>query len=331
MRQGRGKILVIRGGAIGDFIVTLPVFAALRRQFPGTHLEVLGYPHIARLAAAGRLVDAVCSIEARALAGFFARGSQLDERLANYFAGFPLIISFLFDPDGIFQENVTRCSKAQFIEGPHRPDEKLNLHATEAMLKPLERLTIFDADPVPRLKLVAPAAGGHVARQPAREAARGSEASEPADQDVGATGRWLALHPGSGSERKNWPEENWICLLQHLHRATKFNFLMVGGEAEGDRLQRLSTVLPTTRIQLAQSLPLVELAWQLRQCAGFIGHDSGISHLAAALSLPGLVLWGETNQATWCPRGDRITVLTSNGGITGVTVGDVVAGVRSRF
>ena len=122
-----------------------------------------------------------------------------------------------------------------------------------------------------------------------------------------------------------------MCLLQHLHRATKFNFLLVGGEAEGDRLKRLSSVLPMRRIQLAQSLPLVELAWQLRQCAGFIGHDSGISHLAAALGLPGLVLWGETNQAIWCPRGDRITVLTSNGGIAGVTVGDVVAEVRSRL
>ena len=149
MRQGRGKILVIRGGAIGDFIVTLPVFAALRRQFPGAHLEVLGYPHVARLAAAGGLVDTVCSIEARALAGFFARGSQLDERLANYFAGFALIVSFLFDPDGIFQENVARCSKAQFIVGPHRPDDKADLHATQVFLRPLERLAIFDADPVP--------------------------------------------------------------------------------------------------------------------------------------------------------------------------------------
>jgi len=328
---GHGKILVVRGGAIGDFIVALPVFAALRRQFPGTHLEVLGYPHIAPLAAAGRLVDTVCSIEARALAGFFARGGGLDERLANYFAGFALIISFLFDPDGIFQENVTRCSKAQFIAGPHRPDEKLNLHATEALLKPLERLSIFDADPVPRLKLVAPASSGQVAQHFCSKATRDSAASEPADKDVGATDRWLALHPGSGSERKNWPEENWICLLQHLHRATKFNFLLVGGEAEGDRLQRLSAVLPTTRIQLAQSLPLVELGWRLQQCAGFIGHDSGISHLAAALGLPGLVLWGETNQAIWCPRGDRITALTSNGGIAGVTVGDVVAEARSRL
>ena len=51
-----GKILVIRGGAIGDFILTLPAIAALRNQFPQAHLEILGYPHIAQLALAGGLV-----------------------------------------------------------------------------------------------------------------------------------------------------------------------------------------------------------------------------------------------------------------------------------
>jgi len=63
-----GKILVVRGGAIGDFILTLPVFAALREHFPNAHLEVLGYAHIASLAKAGGLVDAVRSIEAGPLA-----------------------------------------------------------------------------------------------------------------------------------------------------------------------------------------------------------------------------------------------------------------------
>ena len=125
MRQTRGKILVIRGVAIGDFILTLPVFRALRRQFPQTHLEVLGYPHIAQLALAGGVVDQVRSIDSRPLAGFFAREGSLDQSLANYFAGFAVIVSYLYDPDGIFQENVARCTKAQFIAGPHRPDEKL--------------------------------------------------------------------------------------------------------------------------------------------------------------------------------------------------------------
>src|SRR5512140_3124171 len=103
MRVARGRILVIRGGAIGDFILTLPAIAALRQQFPEAHLEVLGYPHIARLALAGDLADRVRFIEARPLAGFFARDGDLAEEMRDYFSEFDLIVSYLYDPDGIFQ------------------------------------------------------------------------------------------------------------------------------------------------------------------------------------------------------------------------------------
>ncbi|HZV36875.1 MAG TPA: hypothetical protein VFB72_20025, partial [Verrucomicrobiae bacterium] len=137
MTQSQAKILVIRGGAIGDFILTLPVLAALRQQFPDAQLEVLGYPHIAQLALAGGLVGRVQSIEARSLAGFFARNGELAGELAAYFAGFALIISYLYDPDEIFKTNIGRCTRAQFISGSHRPDEKSGVHATEVFLKPL--------------------------------------------------------------------------------------------------------------------------------------------------------------------------------------------------
>src|SRR5467141_2184171 len=144
----RGKILVIRGGAIGDFILTLPAVAALRRHFPEAHLEVLGYPHIAQLAVAGGLVNRIQAIEARPLAGFFARHGELSEDLVDYFSEFDLIISYLYDPDQIFRTNVARCTGAQFIAGPHRPNERSTIHATQLYLKPLEHLAIFDADPV---------------------------------------------------------------------------------------------------------------------------------------------------------------------------------------
>ena len=292
MNRNHGKILLIRGGAIGDFILTLPALVALRQQFPDARLEVLGYPHIAQLALAGGLADDMKSIEARALASFFARDGQLDEGLARYFAGFALIISYLYDPDEIFQSNVGRCSAAQFIVGPHRPEEKLALHATEVFLKPLERLAIYDADPVPRLPI-----------NPQR-----------------STLNRLALHPGSGSERKNWPEENWMRLIQHLQTATRFSFLLVGGEAEVGRLRRLSAVFRPDRLELAQCLPLAELARRLQSCLGFIGHDSGISHLAAALGVAALVLWGETNETVWRPRGERVTVLRWPEGLQGLPV-----------
>jgi heptosyltransferase-2 len=294
--QRQNKILVIRGGAIGDFILTLPVFAALRQQFPKTHLEVLGYPHIAELARVGRLVDQVQSIEARALAGFFARDAQPEDKLRNYFASFAVIISYLYDPDAIFQENVARCSKAQFIAGPHRPDELAGTHATAVFLKPLERLAIFDADSVPRLAL-------------------NSQPSIP---------NQLAFHPGSGSEKKNWPEARWAELLQHLVRTTGLSFLIVGGEAEKGRLGRLAATLPAWRYQIARNLPLTELAQRLVRCAGYIGHDSGITHLAAALGLPALVLWGESVEAVWRPLGENVTIIRDPDGLAALSVAMVV-------
>ncbi len=101
----------------------------------------------------------------------------------------------------------------------------------------------------------------------------------------------LALHPGSGSERKNWPESNWARLLENLAEVEPLHFLLVGGEAEEGRVERLAKRLPAFRAHLAQSLPLSELARQLSKCAVFLGHDSGITHLAAALGLPTWVLW----------------------------------------
>jgi heptosyltransferase-2 len=284
-----GKILVIRGGAMGDFILTLPVLSALRATFPETGLELLGYSHIAQLACAGGLVDAVRSIESRPLAGFFAANAPLAAELGEYFAQFNIIISYLYDPDKIFQGNVMRCSHAQFIAGPHRPDEAEGIHATEVFLRPLQRLAIFGADPVPRLRLSSSALG--VAGEPWRGDAR------------------LALHPGSGSERKNWPEPLWAGLMTKLIVQTNWHFLLVGGEAEGERLDHLAKILTPERSQVARNLPLTDLARKLAGCRAFVGHDSGISHLAAALGLPGIVLWGPSNEAVWRPQGERVRIL----------------------
>lgn len=309
MAASQGRILVVRGGAIGDFILTFPVFTALRRQLPAARLEVLGYPHVTRLAQAGGLVDDAHHIEARPLAGFFARDGILDDRLRDFFAGFALIISYLYDPDTIFESNVRKCGRAQFIPCPHRPDESGNAHATEFLLKPLERLAIFDADPVPRLTL------------PGRKSPRSK-----ADHT-----KRLALHPGSGSERKNWPEPRWREFVGRLVARTNHHLLLVGGEAEGDRLSRLVPPGANDRVELAVRRPLVELAEKLATVDFFLGHDSGISHLAAALGLPGLALWGPTNPAVWRPRSEHFEIVAHPGGLQGITVDETWRRLMTRL
>ena len=294
------RILVIRGGAIGDFILTLPAIAALRRQFPQAHLEVLGYPHIAQLAVAGGLADRVQPIEARGLAGFFARDGTLEPDLVDYFSEFDLVISYLYDPDEIFKTNVGRCLVKQFIVGPHRPDEADRIHATQVYLKPLERLAIFDADPVPRLSF----------------------------NPQLSTLNQLALHPGSGSEKKNWPETKWAGLIQQVIATTRWNLLLVGGEAEGERLRRLAAVLPPARCSIAQGLPLAELAQRIQSGAAFVGHDSGITHLAAAVGLPCVVLWADTLEEVWRPQGEPLVILKEITGVRAISVEKVLNELR---
>jgi ADP-heptose:LPS heptosyltransferase len=297
-----GRILVIRGGAIGDFVLTVPVLSALRSQFPRASVEILGYPAIARIARIGNLVSELHAIEARPLAGFFARHGELDDAMASFFQRFDVILSYLYDPDGIFRENVGRCSRAQFHGGPHRPDERGRTHAIETFLEPLRNLAIFEADPVPRL--------------------------DPSPTSPGP-GAWVAVHPGSGSESKNWPERRWLELLHRTLQHTPCNILLVGGEAEGDRLDRLAQGLPAPRLRILRSRPLEEVASLLRGCSHFIGHDSGITHLAAAVGLPCLVLWGPSNPALWRPRGDRILVIQDDCGLAGLAC-DTVWEVLSR-
>lgn len=314
-------ILVIRGGAIGDFILTLPVLSALRSRFPRARLEVLGYPHIAGLALAGGLADAVRPVEARSLARMFAPNCPVPAELADYFAGFDLILSYLYDLGDVFQQNVSSCTAARFIPAPHRPNETDGRHATEVFLEPLAPLGIRDADPIPRLNLAQPAAPGG-----ASAAGRCAEGGAAA---VGsAKPRWLALHPGSGSERKNWPEAKWAALLPELAGACDWGLLLVGGEAEGDRLARLARFWPADRIEVAKSLPLVNLARRLSRCGLFVGHDSGITHLAAALGLPVLALWGETQAAIWRPLAGTVQLLEASDGLANLEVPQVLDRLR---
>jgi heptosyltransferase-2 len=279
------KILVIRGGALGDFILTLPVLAALRSHFPDASVELLADTQFASLAISSGLAQHASSLDAASLSGFFATGGTRNRAEQDYFAKFDIIVSYVFDPTRTFESNIASCSSAKFIAGPHRPDDSAAIHATEILLRPLEELGVLGADSTPRLKLP------QSLRLPGKE------------------GRWLAVHPGSGSERKNWPESSWKELLQILSRETTWNFLLIGGEAEGSRCERLASVLPPGRFHLAVNLPLLELAGQMESCAAFVGHDSGITHLAAALGLPGLALWGPSTETVWRPKSEKIFLL----------------------
>ena len=301
---GKPRILVIRGGAIGDFVLTLPAIRMLRQTLPHCRLEILGYRHIAELALHGgpekdtTYADAVRNIEYGPLAAFFARNGQLAPDLCAYFAGFQQVVSWLFDPDGIFATNLERAGVRNFL-GVH---EKItdHQHASVQLASGLERMAIFLDNSATRLFPT------EVTTDTAT-AWLGERAGKHDGRPV------VALHPGSGSPRKNWPAGNWQRLGDRI-ASSGARLLLIGGEADDNALDTLARSLSVHAPLVARNLPLPTLAALLARCSAYFGHDTGISHIAAATGTPSTLLFGPTDPSVWAPVGEHIRVIRAPAG-----------------
>ena len=284
------RILVIRGGAIGDFILTLPALKALRDSRPQAHMEILGYKHIAVLAEERFYSQAVHSIEYGPLARFFARNTELPAELADCFASFDLIVSYLYDPDRVFETNLRRCGVQNLICGTARVVGNAG-HAAQQLARPIQELGIKVVDFAER---IFPSIED-------REFAREYLASVPPPI--------IAIHPGSGSHEKNWPLENWIGLFSPDSRFADLQGLVViSGEADEAQTEQLEREWKNREVRFASNLSLPRLAAVLERSI-FIGHDSGISHLAAGVGANCILLFGPTDPDVWAPKYEKVRVL----------------------
>lgn len=294
------RILVVRGGAVGDFIVTLPVWAALRRAFPNTELGGLVSADRGELGNYAGVFEHYRCLDDLEWASFFVPAGELDERAVEWLSGFDAIISYLHDPDGVWEDNVKRVWRGEWISGPGLPPDNENRSISKILLEPLKAWGIAGANSEPCLTL-----------------------PNQADSLYA-----LGAHPGSGSRAKNWPEACWEQFLQHSLVMERGGILLIAGEAEHDRLGWMESVVGDQgKIHFGKTL--LETAHTLRQCRLFVGHDSGMTHLAAALGVRCVVLWGETNLDVWRPPQDHVTVLEGGKGLKEISVDVVLAAVAA--
>jgi heptosyltransferase-3 len=289
----------------------LPALKALRAAHPQARIEILGYPHIAAIADKRFYTDAVRSIEYGALSRFFARDAELPLDLRDYFGGFDLILSYLYDPDQIFENNLRRCGAKKILRGPAKIIP--GTHAAWQLAQPLQELGINVSN------LAAKIFPSEKDREFARRFLENCESP------------MLALHPGSGSERKNWSIENWIELAKALLNAKALfrTIIFVSGEADEEEIARLRTLFEhEPQVRFAHGLPLPQLAALLEQST-FLGHDSGISHLAAAAGARCLILFGPTDPKVWAPQNKDVRVLVApNNDLTQLDIARVRNAIR---
>jgi ADP-heptose:LPS heptosyltransferase len=155
-------------------------------------------------------------------------------------------------------------------------------HIAAQYLRTLSPLGIAGTDPVPRLRLPG--------RSPSPT---------------------IALHPGSSDHRRAWPANHWIKLIQDILGQTSADLLLIAGPDESRTIGGLlARIPPSPRVSLAQN-NLIKLAGSLQNCRLYVGLETGITHLAAALGLPTICLWGlASGLDTWRPLGDHVQILS---------------------
>lgn len=241
--------LIIRPGAIGDFIVSLPAMESLRADYTEVWTGSPNVP-LARFADAARSIASI---------GLDRLGVTHADDVIERLRGFDSIVSWYGANRPEFRE-LARTLDLPFRFHAALPPADSGMHAVDFYLTQVGR---------------EPGGAPHIA-------------CERVD------GGFAIIHPFAASARKRWPLARFEQLALRLEKRMPVRWCS-GPEDDLPGAARISDIY--------------ELGRWIAGARVFIGNDSGISHLAAAVGTPVVALFGPTDPAIWAPRGPRVTVL----------------------
>ena len=117
--------------------------------------------------------------------------------------------------------------------------------------------------------------------------------------------RVLIIHPSSGGQKKRWATEGFVQICHWWQQQKKGKVLILLGPAEEEEAESWRQ----TGGQIERNLSLLQVAALLSRADLYLGNDSGISHLAGAVGVRGVVLFGPTRPQQWRPLGGSLSVL----------------------
>jgi ADP-heptose:LPS heptosyltransferase len=277
-------LTAVRAGALGDFVVTLPALRALAG--PGRRLRLVGNAAAAR-ALAPELFEEVGSIDQARWAGLF------DDAASAPLARGAAVV--LLQRHAEAAARLRRAGWEPLLGAAPYPAPESGQHVGEYLLRAVEPAAIGldrpgeGGRPLAVGRLVAPRPG---ARRAAAERLR----------RLGVGGAYAAIHPGSGSRRKNWPPERFAEVARRIERAGARPLVLAG---PADR-EAAAALAGAGRWPVVGELLLEELVGVLAGAALYVGNDSGVSHVAGAVGTPTVVVFGPTRALRWRPLGPRV-------------------------
>ena len=296
---------MIRHRAGGDLLLTTPALRALRQGLPGARIDVLTAKGLGALLEGNPDVDRVLDFDRRSIPSQAA----LYARLAR--GGYDAVLDLVSNPRTAWMTALTRARvRAGYDIGGRRwaythavprepvgPGGPVLRYAPEAALEMVRALGLPPAGTELTVRIA-----------PAAEAAidawwRGAEGK-------GATsmrGPVVACLPTGSWPAKTWAPERFAAVMDALGEAA--TILWVWGPGEREEVVSIQRRMRREGSLLAPPTGWQELGALLRRAALWVGNDSGPKHLAVALGVPTVTVFGPTHPATWHPpQGPHVAV-----------------------
>lgn len=284
-------IVVIHPGGLGDVLLSLGALATMRTVLPQHQIILLAGSDVGHLLGQCGVIDQSLPIESSQLGALFTgEGQFLDDQL-GVFRRCDLVVGWLSDQTGSLRRTMQEFGIPRVIlrspastEGPHQ---------SERFLQTLQGEFPVDARPPLRLHL------------PEQVLQSGVDALRV----IGIEQRvpLIVCHPGSGSRHKCVRADTWGTLIRGCRARQLMPVVVLGPADEQAETAIREQGLPELPILRPRSITM--LAAILAQAQGYIGHDSGVTHLAALLGVPTVATFGPTDEQRWAPRGVHVTVV----------------------
>ncbi len=275
------KLLIIHQGALGDFILTFPAIIQLKKYF--FRIDVLCQQKLGQLACNLKLVEHCLPLESARFVSLYS--GTPDSTIMSLLSAYQFILLFSFSKELERSLNTIRGPIIRRI--PPRPARSKTIHVTQYLLQNLSGLKIFKDS---NIKIES-----RLSKIPHSDLR--DSAFDPAK---------IMIHPGSGSPKKNWPLNYFIETEKMLHSAGLTPEFIIG-PAEKSLSANLSATGTLRIVHLMHDLN--ELVHLLKAAGGFIGNDSGVSHLAAFLGLPTVAIFGPSDPQRWRPIGRAVRTI----------------------
>ncbi|MDO9229607.1 MAG: lipopolysaccharide heptosyltransferase II [Syntrophales bacterium] len=302
--KGIEKVLIRGTNWIGDVVMTLPAVAAVRKTWPGARISVLAKPWVAEVYRLSADVDDVIVFEEPGRhAGI---GGKL--RLARELRGVGFDCAILLQ-NAIEAAIIARLAGIPFRAGYNSDGRGLLLTHAVRRTEAIRRVHQIDYYTEMVQALGCTPAGRDVHLRPGRDY---DDLAEALFRRFGIAGNRprIGLAPGAAyGPAKKWFPERFAAVADRLGGESGSQTILFGSAGDRESAAAVQGSARHPLIDIAGMTNLKEAIALIARCSLFISNDSGLMHVAGALGVPTIALFGSTNPVTTSPVGERSVVI----------------------